>query len=304
MFIENLNNKTREEIQLLKDIETPLRLFFEQKPSLEKLQEFNDLVLQYRDDITLVLESRENNWINLFDFQSISTVKKIEFSTFNQPQKFDNLDGLEEFKHLKEIAFSYNYSNTIDLDKLSSCPELEYVYLENSITKKHHDALNKIKKLKILKVKGLDASLLIEMPNLIDLQVMGLKNGDDLDLKMPNLQEIGIHSSTKLLNLDFLKGLRSIRSITLDGISNVTSLPNLKNLKKLKGFSIMNMKRLEKVSAFNANLESLRIGKNVPLLSPDNLTMLTSNNLPNLKDVTINLRTRPESKIIEIQLNK
>mgnify|MGYP000061455586 CR=1 FL=1 len=303
MFIENLNSKTKEEIQLLRNIKAPLVLHFEEKPDIEKLQLINNLVLNYRNDTIINLKSRANNWIDLNYFESIGdNISKINFLTFNKTPKFDNLDGIEVFKQLKEIAFSYNYSNNIDLDKLSSCPELEYVNLENAITKKHHNALNKIKKLKTLKVKGLDASLLTEMPNLKDLQVMGLKNGDGLDIKMPNLEDIGIHSSNKLENLDFLKGLKSIESITLDGISNVESLPDLKNLQKLKVFSVMNMKRLEKISNFNSEMEILRIGKNVPLLTPDNLTMLTSKNLPNLKDITVDLRTRDESNKILQQL--
>ncbi|MCG8806508.1 hypothetical protein G1K75_12685 [Tenacibaculum finnmarkense] len=299
MFIENLNSKTKEEIQLLRNIKAPLILHFEEKPDIEKLQLINNLVLNYRNDTIINLKSRANNWIDLNYFESISdNICKINFLTFNKTPKFDNLDGIEVFKQLKEIAFSYNYSNSIDLDKLSSCPELEYINLENAITKKHHNSLNKIKKLKTLKVKGLDASLLTEMPNLKDLQVMGLKNGDGLDIKMPNLQDIGVHSSNKLENLDFLKGLKSIESITLDGISNVESLPDLENLKKLNVFSVMNMRRLEVFSNFNIGIERLRIGKNIPLLTPNNLKMLTSKKLPNLKDITIDLKTRDESNKI------
>lgn len=46
------------------------------------------------------------------------------------------------------------------------------------------------------------------MPSLEHLFVMGLKNSDELDKKMPNLKIISIHSSNKILNLDFLKGLK------------------------------------------------------------------------------------------------
>lgn len=304
MLIENLNNKSENEIKKIRLEQTSLRLLFEQKPNKEKLQLFNDLILKHREDVTLVLKSTKNNWINLNDFQSINNIRDIEFSTFNKNPKFDNLDGIESFKKLKEVSFSYNYSNNIDLDKFSFCPELEYISLENSITRKHHKALNKIDNLKMLYIKGLDISLLEELQNLKSLHVQGLKNSNELDVKMPNLRKIAIHNSNKIINLDFLKGLNNIESITLNGINNVESLPNLHSLQNLKGFSVMNMKRLKCVNDFNFGMERLRIGKNVPLLISENLTMLTSDNLPNLKDITISLQTAKESDTVLKQLGR
>ncbi len=248
---------------------------------------------------------QDYNWIDLKEFRCISeNIFKIEFHTFNTQPKFDNLNGIEHFKNLKEVAFCYLYANKINLEKLTECPNLEYVSLENTLTKTHHKALNKLKNLKKLSVKGLDVSLLEEFPKLEELYVLGLKNADDLHIKMPNLKSFSAHKTTKITSLDFLQRLQKLENATINGFSNVEELPNLKNMKTLRVFSIMNMKRLQKVANFPKNLERLRIAENIPLLTPNNLTMLTKENLPNLKDVTIKLCFADYSKKVLQKLGK
>lgn len=305
MLIKELNNKTKKEIQQLKDVETPLRLLFSEKPNLEKLEVFNDFVLKHREDVTLVLSSREENWISLSDFQSINNkVRGIEFHTINVNPKFENIDGIESFKKLKNITFLYNYSNKVDLEKLTSCPKLEYIHMENSLTKKHHIALNKIKGLRKLYIKGLDVSLLEEMPDLEDLFVFGLKNGEGLGSKMPNLKQLRIFMSNSLKSLDFLSEVKKLDCIVLDGISQIKKLPNLDELDNLEIFSVMNMKRLESFPKLNSGLKDLRIGYNVPALETEKLKHINSKNLPNLESIEINLKTVGESDIILKQLEK
>lgn len=302
MFVEKLNQLNEEDIKKISTAPEPIRLFFEEPPLIEKLKIFNEIVLKNRNDVTLVLKSRNNNWIKINDFQSISNVRSIEFLTFNKNPKFDDLEGIELFKELKKISFSYNYSNNINLEKLISCPKLESLSLENMITKKHHKVLNELKELKKLSVKGLDMSLISEIPKLEKLFVLGLKNGEELDLKFPKLKTISIHRSNQINNLNLLENLKDIKSITLDSISNVESLPNLEKLYNLRGFSVMNMKRLKSIKKLPSSLENIRIGSNVPLLTIENLSTLTSKELPNLKEVTINLKTKEETKALLKQL--
>ncbi len=303
MFIEDLNHKTKQEIGELSKVEDTFRLVFREKPNIDKLQLFSDLVIKGKKDrISLVLNIRDDNWIDLKDFKCISeSVFKVEFHTFVVKPAFENLDGIEYFQNIKGIAFLYIYSNKIDLEKLTACPKLEYISLENNLTKQQHKALNKLKNIKRLSVKGLDVSLLEEFSDLEKLFVLGIKNADDLDIKMPNLKEISLHRSTKITRLDFLRGLKKVENITLDSLSNVIELPNLQSLEHLKGFSVMNFKRLEKVSKFNCVLEGLRFGENIPLLRVSDLTYITPKDLPNLKDICIKFdKARENKKLLDI----
>lgn len=300
MFIEKLNDKTIKEIKEFRYSKTPPRLFFEDiKPDQEKLTLYNDLVLKFRDDTSVCLSSRETNWINLNNFKPISSnVTNLSLHTFKHKPHFSNLDGIEHFTKLKEISFVYCYSNKIDLNPLSACNELEYLSLENSITKKHHLAINKLKTLKKLSIKGLDISQLEILPKMEHLYVLGLKNPDNLAEKMPNLKTLSIHNSSKILNLDFLQSLQKIESITLDSLSKVERTPNLENIRNLKGFSIMNFKNLKEISKLNNQLEGLRIGHNVPELNIEGVNMITPENLPNLKDINVKLSNKEKSEII------
>ncbi|WP_218843436.1 hypothetical protein, partial [Winogradskyella wichelsiae] len=302
MFVEKINTLTIKEIQDLQKSENPLRLFFDEKPNTEQLNLLNDLVLKIKNDTTLVLEIRDENWIDLNEFECISkSISKIEFHTFKANSLFENLDGIEHFKNLKGVGFSYCYSNKIDLGKLTACPKLEYLNLENSITKKHHQAINKLTNLKELNIKGLDISQIKKIPSLESLYVLGLKNTDDMDKKLPNLKTLSIHRSHTILNLDFLQGLTKIESITLDGLSKVEKIPNLENNKNLKGFSVMNFKSLKEVSKFNNELESLRLGLNIPSLYINDLTTITPNNLPKVKDICLKFdKSKENEKLLDV----
>ncbi|MCG8796659.1 hypothetical protein [Tenacibaculum finnmarkense] len=300
MFIEDLNNKTKPEIEEIRYSESPPRLFFgDTKPNQEKLILYNDLVLEYRNDTSVCLSSRETNWIDLNDLKPISTnVTNLSLHTFKHKPQFSNLDGIEHFKKLKRISFVYCYSNKIDLNLLNTCTELEYLGLENSITKNHHLAINKLKTLKELSIKGLDISQLEVLPKMEFLYVLSLKNPNRLAEKMPNLKTLCIHNSSKILNLDFLQSLPKIERITLDSLSNVEKIPNLENNKTLKSFSIMNFKRLKEISKFNSQLEGLRIGHNVPELNINGMNMVTPENLPNLKNINVKLSHKEKSETI------
>jgi len=296
MFVESLNSYSKIEIEEIGKSEKPIRLFFNTKPDLEKLEFFKDLVLKHRNDVTLVLQSEDDDWINLNDFKSINSIKSIEFLTKCINPKFENIDGIQMFKELKEISFSYNYSNKIDLSELLSLKKIEYIYLENNLTKKQHTVINDLKSIKKLVVKNLDISLISKMPNLKYLEVYNLLNSNDLHDKIPALEKIS--------SLDFLKGLNHIESITLDGLSNIKSIPDLKHLKKLKGFSAMNMKELKSISFFNENLERLRIGKNVPKIEIENLKTLNRKYLPKLNKTVINLKTKESSITLKKRLTE
>ena len=186
---------------------------------------------------------------------------------------------------MRSIVIDALYDNKLCIDELVSLEKLEELCMSfYPITKYQYPTLNKLNRLKRLKIKGLDSNMLSCLPNLETLTCFNLKDGTHLGIKAPNLRSIDIYRSPKILNLNFLLDLKELRSIGLDGLSNVEEMPDLSSLHSLTGMSLANMKLLQSFPLYHENFKNLLLQ-----LPFDVLDNIIPENLPNLKHISVNL---------------
>lgn len=294
MFIEKLNQYTEEQIIGLKNEDNQLRLSIKEQPDVRKLKLLKEAVINETTEVTLVMWSDNNNLIAYSDFECMFD-NVIGFESYNYTKNIlKTIEGISMFRNLRNVVIDALYDNKLCIDELVSLEKLEDLHMSfYPLTKYQYPALNKLKGLKKLKVKGLDSTLLTCLPNLEALTCFGLKDGTSLGIKMPNLKSISIYRSQKILNLDFLLDLKELRSIDLDGLSNVEEIPDLRSLHCLVGMALANMKRLKRFPIFHEGLKNLLL--NLPLETLDNIT---PENLPNLKHISVNLGSDRKSETV------
>lgn len=304
MIIEKLNQYTHEQIISLKNDENDIRLILEQQPDITKLIDLKKNVINSECIISLVLNSNNNNDIKFLDFECLKD-NIFVLESYNRKEKLVNINGISILKKLQKVVISDLYVKDLNIEELELLNELvEFKLLYNNLTQKQHKSLGNFKNLKKLTIKGLDTTLLDELPNVEELICYNLKNGTDMELKMPNLKSLSIIMSNKLNNLDFLLKIKNIERIKLYGISRVVEIPDLNNLQKLQEIDIMNMKRLAAIPKLNKTLYSLRIAGKIPLINVDSLINITPENLPELRRLTINLGSTQKVDIILSRFKK
>ena len=285
MFIEKLNQYTEEQIIGLKNEDNKLRLLIEEQPDIEKLKLLKEAIINETTEVTLVMRSNNNNLIAFSYFECISD-NIIGVESYNYTENIlKTIEGISIFRNLRSIVIDALYDNKLCIDELVSLEKLEELCISfYPITKYQYPTLNKLNRLKRLKIKGLDSNILSCLPNLETLTCFNLKDGAHLGIKAPNLRSIDIYRSPKILNLNFLLDLKELRSIGLDGLSNVEEMPDLSNLHSLTGMSLANMKRLQSFPLYHENLKNLLLQ-----LPFDVLDNIIPENLPNLKHISVNL---------------
>lgn len=294
MVIEKLNQYTEEQIVGLKNEDNLLRLLIKEQPDVSKVQLLKEVVINEDTEVTLVMSSKNNNSIAYSDFECMSdNIAGVEIYNYGG-EVLKTISGISLFKNLKKVVIEALYDNKICINELVSLEKLENLCMSYyPLTKYQYPALNKLNRLKELRVNGLDSTLLSCLPNLEELTCFGLKDGTNLGIKMPNLKGICIYRSRKILNLDFLLDLKNLRNISLDGVSNVEEIPDLRNLHCLVGMALSNMKRLKRFPIFHGGLKNLLL--NLPLETLDNIT---PENLPNLEKISVNLGSDKKSEMV------
>lgn len=226
----------------------------------------------------------------IYNYPYESTIYLLDMDSGKQllidaPSCYTSTTGISIFRNLRSIVIDTLYDNKLCIDELVSLEKLEELCMSfYPITKYQYPTLNKLNRLKRLKIKGLDSNILSCLPNLETLTCFNLKDGAHLGIKAPNLRSIDIYRSPKILNLNFLLDLKELRSIGLDGLSNVEEMPDLSNLHSLTGMSLANMKRLQSFPLYHENLKNLLLQ-----LPFDVLDNIIPENLPNLKHISVNL---------------
>ena len=200
---------------------------------------------------------------------------------------------------MRNIVIDALYDNKLCIDELVSLEKLEELCMSfYPITKYQYPTLNNLNRLKRLNIKGLDSNILSCLPNLETLTCFNLKDGTHLGIKVPNLRNIHICRSPKILNLNFLLDLKELRSIGLDGLSNVEEMPDLSSLHSLTSMSLANMKRLQSFPLYHENLENLLLQ-----LPFDILDNIIPKNLPNLKHISVNLGSDKKNGMVLDKFN-
>ena len=294
MFIEKLNQYTEEQIIGLKNEGNQLRLLIKEQPDIEKLKLLKEAIINEATEVTLVISSNNNNLIAFSYFECISD-NVIGVESYNYTENIlKTIEGISIFRNLRSIVIDALYDKKLCIDELASLENLEELCMSfYPITKYQYPALNKLNGLKRLKIKGLDSNKLSCLPNLETLTCFNLKDGTHLGIKAPNLRNIDIYRSPKILNLNFLLDLKELRCIYLDGLSNVEEMPDLSSLHSLTCMSLANMKRLQSFSLYHENLKNLYL--QLPL---DALGNVIPENLPNLKRISVNLGSDKKSEMI------
>ena len=294
MFIEKFNQYTEEQIIGLKNEGNQLRLLIKEQPDIEKLKLLKEAIINEVTEVTLVISSNNNNLIAFSYFDCISD-NVIGVESYNYTENIlKTIEGISIFRNLRSIVIDALYDNKLCIDELVSLEKLEELCMSfYPITKYQYPTLNKLNRLKRLKIKGLDSNMLSCLPNLETLTCFNLKDGTHLGIKAPNLRSIDIYRSPKILNLNFLLDLKELRCIYLDGLSNVEEMPDLSSLHSLTCMSLANMKRLQSFPLYHENLKNLYL--QLPLDALDNVI---PENLPNLKRISVNLGSDKKSEMI------
>ena len=242
----------------------------------------------------MVISSNNNNLIAFSYFECISN-NVIGVESYNYTENIlKTIEGISIFRNLRSIVIDALYDKKLCIDELVSLEKLEELCMSfYPITKYQYPALNKLNGLKRLKIKGLDSNKLSCLPNLETLTCFNLKDGTHLGFKAPNLRNIDIYRSPKILNLNFLLDLKELRCIYLDGLSNVEEMPDLSSLHSLTCMSFADMKRLQSFPLYHENLKNLYL--QLPL---DSLNNVIPENLPNLKRISVNLGSDKKSEMI------
>lgn len=299
MFIEKLNQYTEEQIIGLKNEDNKLRLLIEEQPDIEKLKLLKEAIINETTEVTLVMYSNNNNLIAFSYFECISD-NIIGVESYNYTENIlKTIEGISIFRNLRSIVIDALYDNKLCIDELVSLEKLEELCMSfYPITKYQYPTLNKLNGLKRLKIKGLDSNILSCLPNLETLTCFNLKDGTHLGIKAPNLRNIDIYRSPKILNLNFLLDLKKLISIGLDGLSNVEEMPDLSSLHSLTGMSLANMKRLQSFPLYHENLKNLLLQ-----LPFDVLDNIIPENLPNLKHISVNLGSDKKNRMVLDRFN-
>ena len=299
MFIEKLNQYTEEQIIGLKHEDNKLRLLIEEQPDIEKLKLLKEAIINETTEVTLVMRSNNNNLIAFSYFECISD-NIIGVESYNYTENIlKTIEGISIFRNLRSIVIDALYDHKLCIDELLSLEKLEELCMSfYPITKYQYPTLNKLNRLKRLKIKGLDSNMLSCLPNLETLTCFNLKDGAHLGIKAPNLRSIDIYRSPKILNLNFLLDLKELRSIGLDGLSNVEEMPDLSSLHSLTGMSLANMKRLQSFPLYHENLKNLLLQ-----LPFDVLDNIIPENLPNLKHISVNLGSDKKNGMVLDRFN-
>ncbi len=298
MIIESLNKYNNTQIASLVNSDNTIRLIVNEIVEKDKIEVLKDVLVNKNTLITLVFVSNNNNFINYNDFECIKE-NIVVLESYNRKTELESISGISLFNNLKKIVIADLYKKDIDLSELKSIFSLEeIVLLDNNLTKIQHSIISCLRSLRILKLRGLDTTLLAPLPNVEQLECYNLKNGVTLDEKFPNLKKISVHRVIKNLEIDFLINLTHLISLELDGLSQIKKIPNLNTLHNLRSLWLNNMKNLENFPKLNEYMEFIKLSGNFSNLNIECLSELTPDRLPYLKRIAIDLGSDKKSDLI------
>lgn len=297
MVIENLNKYRYNQIESLENPENTIRLIIKDELDPIKIEILKDSLVNPNTTITLVFAADDNN-INYQQFECIKD-NVVAIESYNRKTELKSISGISIFGHLKKIIITDLYSKSIDLSELKLINSLkELCLLYNNLTRSQHLLISDLKQLEGLEVKGLDVDLLMPLPNVKQLECYNLKSGKTMCEKLPQLQTLSIHKSSKNLNLDFLSDLVCLVCLEIDGLSHIQKIPDLNNLVYLRCLWLNNMKNLEYFPVLNEYMEFVKLSGNLSKLEIQCLSELTPDKLPNIKRIAIDLGNDKKSDIV------
>ncbi|MCS2301358.1 hypothetical protein [Bacteroides ovatus] len=297
MVIENINKYRYNQIESLENPENTIRLIVKEEPDSTKVEVLKNTLINQDTIITLVFSADDNNT----NYQQLECIKDNIFAieSYNRKTELKSISGISMFSHLEKITITDLYNRNLDLSELKTITSLkELCLLYNDLTKNQHILISDLKQLEVLKVKGFDVDMLTPLPNIKQLDCYNLKSGKSMYEKLPQLQTLSIHKSSKDLELDFLSDLSYLVGLEIDGLSHIQKIPNLNNLVHLRRLWLNNMKNLECFPMLNKYMEFIKLSGNLSKLNIECLSELTPDKLPNIKRIAIDLGSDKKSDII------
>ncbi|HDO9181445.1 TPA: cell wall-binding repeat-containing protein [Clostridioides difficile] len=237
-------------------------------------------VLDNRDDpLTNEVASKDNYKIYESDLNKIESCLELDLHKnpdVSNPNKIDNLDGIENFRNLEKLDCSSNNLESVDLSKniklkyldISGNKILNINLKNNNLINELHCDANKLSSLDLKNNKNL-VSLFFTSNELTEIDLSNNVNLENLQFLNNNLKSIDLSHNKKLKSLNCtnnkLKSLNLSNNVFLKNLScsgNNLSKLNIKGLTSLEYLGCAKNKLQDLDVSTNIKLDSLFCGKN------------------------------------------
>lgn len=214
-----------------------------------------------------------------FDVEWIGDMNEIEKLYIEAYHNIFNLDKLAEFKNLKMLVLSTDFSKLDNLDFLKKLPEtLEVLALESEYCKAPKLDLSPIayfKNLNFLYIQNLEKNLDKVLPQLHELEklrlrsvskpknlncIAGLTKLKDITLQLCSFDDLSdlahlksvrylqLWRVPKLTHLDFISTMQGLQYLFIETMNGVQKFPNIADLQKLRRVIITSCKNINDFS--------------------------------------------------------
>lgn len=237
-------------------------------------------VLDNRNDpLTNEVASKDNYKIYESDLNKIESCLELDLHKnpdVSNPNKIDNLDGIENFRNLEKLDCSSNNLESVDLSKniklkyldISGNKILNIDLKNNNLINELHCDANKLSNLDLKNNKNL-VSLFFTSNELTEIDLSNNVNLENLQFLNNNLKSIDLSHNKKLKSLNCtnnkLKSLDLSNNVFLKNLScsgNNLSKLNIKGLTSLEYLGCAKNKLQDLDVSTNIKLDSLLCGKN------------------------------------------
>ncbi|WP_300670680.1 hypothetical protein [Soonwooa sp.] len=194
-------------------------------------------------------------WKNIFNVKRLLIHPSFEV-------QLENIDFLKNFKNLISLELSGDYTKkSLSFKPIEHVDTLvQFTFVRGLVNSNQYKFLNQQKKLEKLRIANIDLDLVTTNENLETLRVESvLKSENLISEKFPSLENLHLHSCSRLTNHNFLESFEKIERINISYNSHITEFPKMLNpelVKTIEMFTCPNFSSIDSLLQFK-NLERL-----------------------------------------------
>lgn len=191
------------------------------------------------ESLVLVGPSHGNAVFSLEGLRLMSNLKSlvIDFSIWSD-SKIEDFTPISELLQLKQLYFSYDTEEALDLSFLAEIQTITELYLPNCKIKdiEFLKRMPQLERLSLYETPVEDLTVLENLPKLVELALSGNKEAKHIEVvgKLFQIEELGLQNCG-LEDIQFLSNLTKLREINLNYnlITDLTPLSSLLKLERL-----------------------------------------------------------------------